>query len=69
MPKVVFNEDLCKGCSLCVEVCPVSIIELKKDINQSGYHPATIEENNMSKCTACMSCALICPDTCIEIWK
>ncbi|MCK5847563.1 MAG: 4Fe-4S binding protein [Caldisericia bacterium] len=67
MAKVVFNEDLCKGCSLCVEVCPVGIIELKSEINKSGFHPATITD--MSKCTGCTSCALICPDTCIEIWK
>ncbi len=69
MAKVVFNEELCKGCSLCVEVCPVKIIVLKEDINQSGFHPASIAEENMEKCTACTSCALICPDTCIEIWK
>ena len=32
MPKVTFNEDLCKGCGLCVNACPKQIIELKKDV-------------------------------------
>jgi len=67
MAKVVIDEKLCKGCSLCISVCPVKIIALSPDLNNVGYHPASIQE--MEKCTACLSCALICPDTAIEIWK
>lgn len=67
MAKVVIDSKLCKGCSLCVSVCPVHIISLGTELNTEGYHPAQIEE--MDKCTACLSCALICPDTAIEIWK
>jgi 2-oxoglutarate ferredoxin oxidoreductase subunit delta len=67
MAKVVFDNKLCKGCSLCVSVCPVHIISLCDELNTGGYHPAHIEE--MDKCTACLSCALICPDSAIEIWK
>ncbi len=67
MAKVVINEKKCKGCGLCLTVCPVKIILLKKELNASGYHPATIEE--MEKCTACTFCALTCPDSAIEIWK
>ncbi|MBP8707979.1 MAG: 4Fe-4S binding protein, partial [Caldisericia bacterium] len=37
MPDVRIDEKLCKGCSICVDVCPVHIIELKKDeLNTSG---------------------------------
>ncbi len=67
MPKVVIDEKKCKGCGLCLSVCPVKIILLKKELNSSGYHPACIEE--MEKCTVCTSCALICPESAIEIWK
>ncbi|MCF6462309.1 4Fe-4S dicluster domain-containing protein [Clostridium sp. Cult1] len=64
--KVTFQEDLCKGCGLCVSVCPVKIISLNTDrINAKGYHPAIIDE--MDKCIACASCATMCPDLVITV--
>ncbi|MGM0396097.1 MAG: 4Fe-4S binding protein [Bacillota bacterium] len=63
---VIFEDDLCKGCGLCVSVCPVNIISLDKGrINKKGYHPASIEE--MDKCIACTNCATICPDVVITV--
>ena len=44
--KVNFQQDLCKGCALCVAACPLKIIELDKDkINTKGYNPATVITN------------------------
>jgi 2-oxoglutarate ferredoxin oxidoreductase subunit delta len=64
--KVTFQEDLCKGCGLCVTVCPMKIIELdKKKINAKGYHPAGVKD--MDKCIGCASCATICPDVVITV--
>lgn len=64
--KVTFNVDICKGCGLCVPVCPVKIIALEKmSINKKGYHPAGVEE--MEKCTGCTNCATICPDQVITV--
>ena len=66
MPKLTFNEDNCKGCGLCVTVCPKCIVALEKDkINAKGYHPAGVKEQD--KCIGCASCALICPDTVITV--
>ena len=45
MAKVTFNEDICKGCGLCVGACPKKIVALLKDkINAKGYHPAGITD-------------------------
>lgn len=64
--KVTFQEDICKGCGLCVSVCPTNIIFLDKDkINAKGYHPATVVE--MDKCIGCASCATMCPDVVITV--
>jgi 2-oxoglutarate ferredoxin oxidoreductase subunit delta len=64
--KVTFNEDICKGCELCVIACPVDIIKMDNDrINVKGYHPATIDE--MDKCIACGNCAITCPDSVISV--
>ncbi len=63
---VTFEEDLCKGCGLCVTVCPVDIISLDKGrLNKKGYYPAGIEE--MDKCIACANCATVCPDLVITV--
>ncbi len=68
MPYTRFNEDRCKGCKLCVSVCPQKIIIVKKDkLNDKGYHPTGIVE--MDKCTGCAFCATICPDCAIEVEK
>lgn len=67
MAKVSFREDRCKGCGLCVEVCPKKIVELKKNLNQKGYHPAGVSD--MDKCIGCAFCATICPDCVIKVEK
>lgn len=64
--RVTFKEDLCKGCNLCVTVCPVHILALDKSrINAKGYHPAGVIEPE--KCIACMNCGLMCPDLVITV--
>ncbi|HHU07940.1 MAG TPA: 4Fe-4S dicluster domain-containing protein [Clostridiaceae bacterium] len=63
---VRFREDLCKGCELCVYVCPPRIIYLDRDYtNRKGYHPVRIDE--MEKCTGCAHCARMCPDSVITV--
>lgn len=65
--KVVFNNDVCKGCELCRSVCPKGIIVMSGSINNKGYSPASIERQE--ECVGCTSCALVCPDGAIEIFK
>jgi 2-oxoglutarate ferredoxin oxidoreductase subunit delta len=67
MPKVVFDQERCKGCGLCVAVCPVKIISISQHINWQGYRPAGV--NQQEKCTACTLCGRVCPDTVIEVYK
>jgi len=68
MAKVTFNDNLCKGCGLCVEVCPKQIIAIAKDkINAKGHSPACITDQ--SKCIACAFCAMMCPDCVITVEK
>lgn len=68
MAKVEFRQDLCKGCGLCVSVCPRRIIELKQDcLNSKGFRPASVARQDL--CTGCTICATICPDLVIEVWR
>jgi 2-oxoglutarate ferredoxin oxidoreductase subunit delta len=67
MANVTFNEDLCKGCGLCISACPKKIIKLSESINSKGYNVATVQE--MSSCIGCAFCATICPDVVIKVEK
>lgn len=58
--------DICKGCGLCISVCPESVLSINNaEVNIRGYHPATVEAGD--RCCACISCALMCPDMAITI--
>lgn len=64
--KLDIDQDRCKGCSLCVSVCPVKILEIDTEtVNKKGYNP--IKCIDMDKCIGCTSCGLICPDLVFEI--
>lgn len=63
---VTFERDRCKGCELCILVCPKHIVAIDTAAtNAKGYHPATVSE--MDKCIACAACAKICPDSVITV--
>ncbi len=65
MSKITIDADKCKGCALCVDVCPRKCIEISDTFNKTGYHPAIpVNEKN---CTGCGFCYLTCPDVCIEV--
>lgn len=66
--RVTFDEDMCKGCGLCVTVCPVDIIQLDTGkLNKKGYYPASVKDGDMEKCISCANCAMICPDVVITV--
>ena len=66
MAKLIFQEELCKGCGLCVEACPKGLLAIAKDkINQKGHHPAEITDQE--KCVGCAFCAMMCPDCVIKV--
>ena len=75
MPKVTVDNNICKGCEMCVIACPKHIISLDKTItnnkgyhpitNNKGYHPAHVTDQDA--CTGCGSCATMCPDVAILI--
>lgn len=65
--RVVFNEERCKGCGLCVNACPKGIVVLTKQTNSQGYPVASVKEQ--SKCTSCGSCYRMCPDMVITVKK
>ncbi len=70
---ITIDRELCKGCYLCISVCPNQLITVSERLNQKGYYPAEFSEsgdqNEDPHCTGCAMCALICPDVAIEVYR
>jgi 2-oxoglutarate ferredoxin oxidoreductase subunit delta len=64
--KIVINAERCKGCGLCVAVCPNKAIVICEISNKNGYFPA---QTNNRDCTGCAACAIICPEAVIEVLR
>ena len=64
---LTFESEKCKGCELCVEVCPKHILDLGGSPNTKGYRPAHCTDEDA--CIGCASCAKICPDSIITVTK
>lgn len=58
--------QLCKGCGLCIEKCPTSVIKWSKRLGFTGT-PAV--EPDMEGCIVCGICQNVCPDAAIAIRK
>jgi 2-oxoglutarate ferredoxin oxidoreductase subunit delta len=55
----IINREWCKGCGICISVCPKSVLELDK----KDKAVAVRKED----CIACQLCEQICPDLAIEV--
>jgi 2-oxoglutarate ferredoxin oxidoreductase subunit delta len=59
------EDAYCKGCALCVSVCPQQNLARSGQLNSRGYYTAVLLDARA--CTSCGLCALICPDAAIEV--
>lgn len=61
------NELYCKGCGLCVSVCPQGVMALDQEhFTPKGYHPVTLISQG---CTGCGVCAVVCPDSALTVLR
>lgn len=66
MAKIKVDREKCKGCLLCVSVCPKGQLKQDERLNRKGIKPIVFLGEN---CSGCASCAIICPDAAIEVYK
>lgn len=52
-------KDWCKGCEICVDVCPKQVFEMKNFVAEIVYADA---------CNGCKLCELLCPDFAIAVY-
>lgn len=57
--------DRCKGCGLCVDVCPKNVLEISGEVNTKGYFP--VYQARPEDCIFCAICCTMCPDVAITL--
>lgn len=65
--QLFINKGICKGCVLCVDVCPKQVLVMSQSFNAMGHHFVEVTAQHL--CSGCKHCALICPEAAIEIEK
>lgn len=60
MPIEKINQDLCTGCKICVDGCPMDVIRFDAETNKAYAKYA-------KECVACYNCELHCPTEAIYV--
>ena len=55
----IINRDWCKGCGICIAMCPKNVLELDEKDKAVAVR--------LEDCIACQLCEQICPDLAIEV--
>lgn len=63
--RVTISAKYCKGCRLCIDVCPKTALRLSGKLSPVGIE--IIEWDETKGCTACLLCTTICPDAAITV--
>ena len=54
--------ERCKGCGICIEFCPLQVLQLSQHANGKGYALPGIKTGKEGACVHCQFCSLVCPE-------
>jgi len=63
--EIVIDTRLCKGCHICIEVCPQRVFEKADSVDDRGFFLPVVA--NLEACKVCHLCELECPDFAIKV--
>ena len=61
------NQKWCKGCYICLEVCPQKVYEKSSAVSEKGFQPVVAAHPEL--CNRCLQCEMLCPDLAISLEK
>ena len=58
--EIKINEAWCKGCGICVDICPKHVLAMDNFVAKVV---------NLEECILCGRCEISCPDFCLEVFS
>lgn len=65
MTRIDVDHNWCKGCHICVEICPRDVLQVDETRFVRAFHPVVV--SRPEDCTGCLLCELLCPDLAITV--
>jgi 2-oxoglutarate ferredoxin oxidoreductase subunit delta len=65
--EISIDDQVCKGCFLCLEVCPNRVLRKGEKRSRGGYPMPQVAD--LDKCAGCFLCEWICPDLALTVIK
>jgi NAD-dependent dihydropyrimidine dehydrogenase PreA subunit len=62
MPIESLDQDMCTGCSICVDACPEDVLYMDEEKKKACIRYP-------EDCVACFACEFFCPVECIQVSK
>lgn len=62
---IYIDEEICKGCGICVHHCPAGVLRMSNRHNNKGNNVAEVDK--IEQCKLCKTCELNCPDLAIFV--
>jgi 2-oxoglutarate ferredoxin oxidoreductase subunit delta len=60
--QVYIIPERCKGCRICIELCPQKILQISDETNAKGYHFPELKPQVDAACVHCEFCTMVCPE-------
>jgi 2-oxoglutarate ferredoxin oxidoreductase subunit delta len=58
--KTVIDSRFCKGCGLCISICPTGVLQFRED--SSNKWGVAVVADSPDHCSGCRLCEMQCPD-------
>ncbi len=63
--EIRIDDQFCKGCGLCVRVCPRKVFGRGERRSRAGY--VLPEVLSVENCAVCLLCEMTCPDLALTV--
>lgn len=62
---IVIDPKLCKGCHICISVCPHGVLKKTEVVDNRGFFLPQVVD--LEACKVCKLCEMECPDAAIAV--